>query len=138
MNREEIKTIIPHREPMLLLDEVEMEGEYAHGTYTVTGEEWFLKGHYPGNPVVPGVVLCEIMAQTCAILLGDALKGKTPYYTGIDKVRFKHMVKPGDTLRISATITKNKGNFYFTTCQARVGETLYARGELSFALVEGN
>jgi 3-hydroxyacyl-[acyl-carrier-protein] dehydratase len=136
MNREQIKKLLPHREPMLLLDEMEIdENEVAHGEYTVRGDEFFLQGHFPGNPVVPGVILCEIMAQSCAILLGDALKGKTPYYTGIDKVRFKRKVFPGDKLTITAVITRVKQMFYFTRCHVTVGETLCAQGDLSFALV---
>ena len=93
MTREELKEYLPHREPMLLVDEITMdENNVAHGIYHVRGDEFFLQGHFPGQPVVPGVILCEIIAQSCALLLGDALKGKTPFYTGIDKVKFKQDV----------------------------------------------
>ena len=67
MNREEIMKIIPHRDNMLLLDEVTADEDTAHGKLTITGEEFFLKGHFPGNPVVPGVILCEILAQSACV-----------------------------------------------------------------------
>lgn len=136
MERNEIKTLLPHREPMLLVDEIFMEeGGAAHGKYRVRGDEFFLQGHFPGNPVVPGVILCEIMAQTCALLLGDALKGKTPYYTGIDKVRFKHKVYPGDLVEVRATVTRSKGPFYFTQCELTANGEFAAQGALSFAIL---
>ena len=138
MKREEIKNLLPHREPMLLVDEIEMDEEgVAHGKYTVRGDEFFLQGHFPGNPVVPGVILCEIMAQSCALLMGDEIKGKTPMYTGMDKVKFRAPVRPGDTIEITATIERRIANFYFTKAEARVDGRLCACGSLSFALVEG-
>ena len=91
MNKEEIKKILPHREPMLLIDQANLINENtAEGFYTVRGDEYFLQGHFPGNPVVPGVILCEIMAQTCCVLMGEQgdSQGKTPYYTGLNQVKF--------------------------------------------------
>ncbi len=138
MNRMEIEAFLPHRAPMLLVDELTIdENRVAHGTYHVRGDEFFLQGHFPGNPVVPGVIICEIMGQACSILLGDILQGKTPYFTGIDKVRFKQKVYPGDTLVVKGVITRNKGMFYFTKCEVFKNDTLCASGELFFAIVEG-
>ncbi len=136
MDRDQIKQILPHREPMLLVDEVEKDDEgVAHGRYTVRGDEWFLQGHFPGNPVVPGVVLCEMVGQASCVLLGDHLKGATPYYTGMDKVRFKHMVRPGDTLEIVTSISRAKHPFYFIKGEARVDGKVCVSGEFSFALM---
>ena len=72
MNQEEIKKILPHRDHMLLIDEAELREGKAYGKKTIRGDEFFLQGHFPGNPVVPGVILCEIMAQTCCVLMGRA------------------------------------------------------------------
>lgn len=140
MDREQIKGILPHREPMLLLDTAEVvqgeNGPEAHGTYHVTGDEFFVQGHFPGNPVVPGVILCEMLAQNCCVLLGeDAAQGTTPYYTSLDKVRFKHPVKPGDTVELTCAITKAKGPFRFASGTVRVGETTCVTAEFSFALM---
>lgn len=139
MNREEIKKILPHREPMLLVDEVTLEDGVAVGRYTVRGDEYFLQGHFPGNPVVPGVILCEMMAQS-ACLLADRQKtgeGYTPYLTGLNKVKFKNKVRPGDTVEFRSEITKVKGPFYFIKSEGYVGGKLSVCGELSFAVVRG-
>ena len=138
MSREEIEKLLPHRGHMLLLDEAELsESGTAKGKYTVRGDEWFLQGHFPGNPVVPGVILCEMMAQSaCALLAELAGKGATPYFTGIDKVRFKNMVKPGDELEFSCTLSAQKGPFYFIKGKGTVGNKVCIIGEFSFAVMQ--
>lgn len=144
MNIEEIKTYLPHREPMLLIDSVEKEivtdakgntVEYAIATYHVRGDEFFLQGHFPDYPVVPGVILCEMMAQSCAMLLGDEIRTKRPLYTGIDNVRFKYQVRPGDTIIIRSTITERRQAILFVKAEAKVDGQLCCRGNLSFALI---
>lgn len=135
MNREEIMNIIPHRDDMLLIDSVELDGEgAAHGRYTVRGDEFFLKGHFPGNPVVPGVILCEIVAQASCALLQEEIRGKTPYYAGIDKVRFRQMVRPGDTLDILARPVRSKMNVHVVSGEAKVNGKTAVSGEFTFII----
>lgn len=138
MKRDELKKILPHRKPMLLLDEAEVVDGVAHGRITITGDEFFVQGHFPGNPVVPGVILCEMLAQNCCVLMGDGLSGQenvTPFYTSLDKVRFKHPVRPGDTVELTCQITRHRGPFYFASGEARVGDVLCVTAEMSFALM---
>ncbi|WP_206459815.1 3-hydroxyacyl-ACP dehydratase FabZ [Anaerovorax sp. IOR16] len=145
MNKEDIKKIIPHREPMLLVDEASVvEENQAVGFYKVKGDEWFLQGHFPGNPVVPGVILCEIMAQTCCVLLHEERTNKseegellTPYYTGLNNVKFRNPVKPGDTLKLECSIDRVKEPFYFAKGKGSVDGKLCVSAEFSFALVKG-
>ena len=136
MNREEIKKILPHREPMLLLDEVELIDGKSYGKCHIKGDEYFLQGHFPGNPVVPGVIQCEMLAQSaCVLLIGEAA-GKTPLFTGLDKVKFRGQVKPGDTLKTECELLRQRGQFYFAKGTGKVNGKLCVSAEFSFALVD--
>ncbi|NLM83930.1 MAG: beta-hydroxyacyl-ACP dehydratase [Clostridiales bacterium] len=136
MNRDEIMAILPHRDAMLLVDEAQMRDGKAYGTYRVRGDEWFLRGHFPGNPVVPGVILCEMLAQSACVLLSDKESaGLTPYLTGIDGVRLKKPVRPGDVFETECEITKAKPPFYFARGVGRTGGEVCVKAEFSFALV---
>ena len=137
MNQEEIKKILPHRDNMLLLDEVSREGDEAHGVYNVRGDEWFLQGHFPGSPIVPGVIQCEILAQSaCVLLAGEMTEGKMPMYTGLNNVRFKSPVLPGDKFETRCRITRAKRPFYFAEGSGYVGDKLCIKAEFSFAIME--
>ena len=136
MNRDEIMAVLPHRDNMLLVDEAVMVDDIAYGKYTVRGDEWFLNGHFPGNPVVPGVILCEILAQsTCVLLGGKITNGATPYFTGINSARFRTPVKPGDTIETECTITKSKPPFYFASGTGIVDGKQCIKAEFSFAVL---
>lgn len=136
MNKEEIKKFLRHREPMLLVDEMElMDDGSVIGKYHVKGDEFFLQGHFPGSPVVPGVILCEIMGQCSSLLIKDFLVGHTPLFTGIDKTRFKHQVVPGDTVEVHARITNHRAMLFVIEAKAYVGEELCVEASLSFAVV---
>ena len=136
MNKEELKKYLPHRDPMLLVDEMEVDADgVCHAKYLVKENEYFCSGHFPGNPIVPGVIQCEIMAQSCALLVKEDIQGKTTLYTGIDKVRFKSIVKPGDLCEITARLLSRKGPMVFCQAELRVKGNLCCKGELSFALV---
>jgi 3-hydroxyacyl-[acyl-carrier-protein] dehydratase len=136
MNKEEIKTFLPHREPMLLIETAYIDEEgVAHCTYRIKEDEFFTRGHFPGNPLVPGVILCEIMAQSCAILVKDEIPGHLTLYAGIDRVRFKNAVKPGDLCEVSATLVERRGQLFFCSAKLTVNGKLCCKGEPSFALV---
>ena len=136
MDRDELKKYLPHREPMLLVDEMIMDADgVAHSKYRIREDEFFCQGHFPGNPLVPGVILCEIMAQSCALLVKDEIVGKTTLYSAIDNVRFKSPVRPGDLCEVTARLLGKRANMFFCQAELRVGGKLCCRGDLSFALV---
>ena len=135
MNKEEIKKILPHREPMLLLEEVDVneQGE-AVGKYTVKGDELFLQGHFPGNPIVPGVIQCEMIAQTAVALIPD-VHDSLPMYTGLNNVKFKNPLLPGDTAVMTVSLTARRGIFCFAKGKLEANGKLCTSAEFSFAIV---
>ena len=139
LNKEQIKEIIPQREPFLMIDEVEeyKPGESATAYKYVNEEEWYFKGHFPENPIMPGVLITESLAQTgaIAILSLEENKGKNALFGGIDKMKFKKMVVPGDKLKLEVKIIKQKGPIGVGEAIATVDEKIVAKGELTFAVV---
>lgn len=130
-----VEKLLPHRDNMLLIDSVELKDGVAYGKKTITGDEWFLKGHFPNKPVVPGVILCEILGQSACVLFEDMEEGTVPMFTGLNKVRFKLPVVPNDTIDTEVTITKSKGVFYWAEGKGFVNGKLAVSGEFSFALI---
>ena len=137
MNQEEIKKILPHRDAMLLIDEAEVVDGAAHGRKEIKGNEWFLKGHFPDAPIVPGVILCEILAQSTCVLLNDKISGGSlPVFTGLNKVKFRNPVKPGDVFETKCEIIKEKSPFYFAKGEGYVDGRLCVSAEFSFAVTD--
>ena len=135
MNREEIMGILPHRDHMLLLDDAEELDGTAVGHYTVRGDEFFLKGHFPGNTIVPGVILCEILAQSACVLMRGAMgEGQPPVYTGLNNVKFRSPVRPGDTVEARCRIRRAKHPFYFAEGTVTVDGRTCVLAEFSFAM----
>jgi len=136
----QIQEIIPHRYPFLLIDRIiEVEdGKRAVGLKNVTVNEPYFAGHFPGHPVMPGVLIAEALAQVAAVamLKLEANRGKIGFYAGIDGFRFREQVKPGDTLRLEVEITRAKGTIAKAQGVAKVGDKIVAEGEMMFALAD--
>lgn len=132
MDRAAIEALIPHRDPFLLIDRiVELEpGVRAVAEHTFTGKEWYQAGHFPGNPIVPGVILVESMAQvaTVAAMAHPDYRDGLGLFAGIEEMRFKRMVKPGDTGRFEATVTKMRRGFAKVAVRTMIGDELAAEG----------
>ena len=138
MGIKEIKEILPHRHPFLLVDCIEelVPGEKAVAKKNVTMNEPYFMGHFPGNPVMPGVLIIEALAQTgaVAILCQDEWKGKTAYFAGINNAKFKQKVVPGDTLELTTEIIKVKGPIGVGKAVAKVNGKTACMAELTFAI----
>jgi 3-hydroxyacyl-[acyl-carrier-protein] dehydratase len=140
MSRQQIYEAIPHREPFLLVDEIL---QWTDGrilcTKTFTGREDFFAGHYPGFPLVPGVLLCEAAMQCGAILLSRHLagmEGKVPVATRMNDVRFKRMVRPGETLRMEVTLNERLADAFFLTAKVTVEGKMAVRFEFACTAAE--
>jgi 3-hydroxyacyl-[acyl-carrier-protein] dehydratase len=127
-----IVEMIPHRYPFLMVDRLVdvVVGESAVGIKNVTANEPFFQGHFPGRPVMPGVLIIEAMAQTAAVIvvasLGASAEGKLVYFMSIENARFRKPVEPGDQLRLICRKERQRGNVWRFTGEARVGETVVA------------
>ena len=142
-NKEALQELIPHRSPMLLIDEMTViNTEEACGTYHVTGEEFFLQGHYPDYPIVPGNILTEMLAQLGAALVSyknslpdsafaNLRRSKTPMLAGLNNFRFKSQVCPGDTVDLRIIFTKDVGLVVSGEAEAHVGGQLAVSGEIT-------
>lgn len=134
----QIMEIIPHRYPFLLVDRIEEleEGKRAVGIKNVTMNENFFQGHFPGEPVMPGVLIIEALAQVGAVALLslEQFQGKIAYFGGINKAKFKQKVLPGDVLRLEIEIIKQKGPVGIGQAKAYVGDKVACEAELTFAI----
>jgi len=137
---QEIKQILPHRYPFLLVDKIlELEpGKRAVGIKNVTANEPFFQGHFPNYPITPGVLIVEALAQTAgiAVAVQEENKGKLGVFAGIESIKFKYQVQPGDTLQLEAEILMAKMGVVKAKVKATVDGNVAAEGEIKFAMIK--
>lgn len=135
----EIMKKIPHRYPFLLVDrilEVDKEKQVIKGLKNVTINEQFFQGHFPGHPIMPGVLIVEGMAQCLGVLVMDGIEGKVPYFVGVEKAKFKNPVKPGDQIIYEVGVEKIKRNFVKAQGKAYVDGKVASEAEFTFCIMD--
>lgn len=134
------EAILPHRSPFLFVDEVTalVPGQSAAGLWNLTGDEWFFQGHFPGRPTLPGVLMCEAIAQmgAIAVLTDERFAGKLPLFGGLDSARFRRQVGPGDTLELHVELGRMSARAGKGTGSAMLDGKLACECELMFVLVD--
>jgi 3-hydroxyacyl-[acyl-carrier-protein] dehydratase len=138
--RDAIMAIIPHRDPFLLVDEIVelVPGERVHGRYTVRGDEAFLAGHFPGRPIMPGVLMVEALAQAgcVGVLSHDDFAGRLAVFAGLEKVRFRRLVSPGDTLELVLVVDRLRESLGKGSGTVSVGDEVAVEASLVFGFID--
>lgn len=132
--------LLPHRPPFLFVDDIDelVPGESARGRWRLTGDEWFFAGHFPGRPTLPGVLMCEAIAQVgaLAVLADERYAGKLPLFGGMDKARFRRQVVPGDELILTCSMGRLSARAGKGSGRAAVGDQVACDSELMFVIAD--